>query len=165
MLSLCWAHTQFVGFVMSRLIYRSGQTVYTQISLIRIYTVCHSICIILLGNYSMVQPPCSKFRVITANVSGVRIFRIFTVPSYAIFQICHLHSPVPAHQFSCVSFTASSIQMVQRCKEAKTRLTFASHAVILRPKKKKQYVWFGVSQPYLIILVKPNFYTPGIQSI
>ena len=27
----------------------------------------------------MVKPPCSNFRVITANFSGVRIFRIFTV--------------------------------------------------------------------------------------
>ena len=30
-------------------------------------------------HYSMVKLPCSNFRVITANVSGVRTFRIFTV--------------------------------------------------------------------------------------
>ena len=44
-------------------------------SLIRVYTVCHSIWTF----YSIVEPPCSKFRVITANFSGVRNFRICTV--------------------------------------------------------------------------------------
>ena len=29
--------------------------------------------------YSTVKPPCSNFRLITANFLGVRIFRIFTV--------------------------------------------------------------------------------------
>ena len=45
----------------------------------RVYTVCHSICIFLWTHFSMVKPPCSNFRVITANFSGVKSFRIFTV--------------------------------------------------------------------------------------
>ena len=52
---------------------RSGQTVQTQIrlllkgsSLIRVYTVCNSLCIFWL-HYSKEKPSCSTFRVITAN--------------------------------------------------------------------------------------------------
>ena len=48
-------------------------------SLIRVYTVCHSICI-FWTHYSIAEPPCSNFRVITANFSGVQNFKIFTVP-------------------------------------------------------------------------------------
>ena len=56
-----------------------GQTVQTQIRLlIRVYTVCHSVCIIWT-HYSMVEPHSSNFRVITTNVLDVRIFRKFTV--------------------------------------------------------------------------------------
>ena len=59
-----------------------GQTVQTQIrlrsSLIRVYTVCHSVCIVWT-HYSMVEPHSSNFRVITTNFLGVRIFRKFTV--------------------------------------------------------------------------------------
>ena len=40
----------------------------------RVYTVC-----IFWMHYSTVKPSCLNFRVITANFSGVRIFRIFTV--------------------------------------------------------------------------------------
>ena len=48
-------------------------------SLIRVYTVCHSICMFWTP-YSMVkQLYNSNFRVTTANFSGVWIFRIFTV--------------------------------------------------------------------------------------
>ena len=50
-----------------------GQTVQTQI---RVYTVCHSICIVWT-HYSMVEPHSSNFRVITTNFLGVRIFRKF----------------------------------------------------------------------------------------
>ena len=39
--------------------------------LIRVCTVCHSLCIFWMY-YSMVKPPCSNFRVITANFSGVQ---------------------------------------------------------------------------------------------
>ena len=35
--------------------------------LIRVYTVCNSLCIVWT-HYSMVKPPCSNVRVITANV-------------------------------------------------------------------------------------------------
>ena len=51
-----------------------GQTV--QSSLTRVYTVCHSICIVWT-HYSMVEPHSSNFRVITTNFLGVRIFRKF----------------------------------------------------------------------------------------
>ena len=55
-----------------------GQTVQTQSSLIRVYTVCHSVCIIWTHD-SMVEPHGSNFRVLTTNNLGVRIFRKFTV--------------------------------------------------------------------------------------
>ena len=59
-----------------------GQKVQTQIrlrsSLIRVYTVCHSVCIVWT-HYSMVEPHSSNFRVITTNFWGVRIFSKFTV--------------------------------------------------------------------------------------
>ena len=47
-------------------------------SLIWVYTVCHSVCIIWM-HYSIVKPPRSNIMVITANFSGVQIFRSFTV--------------------------------------------------------------------------------------
>ena len=47
-------------------------------SLIRVYTVCHSVCIVW-APYSMVEPHSSNFRVITTNFLGVQIFRKFTV--------------------------------------------------------------------------------------
>ena len=37
-------------------------------------------------HYSMVKPPGSNFMVITSNFSGVRIFRIFTVPGMSVFS-------------------------------------------------------------------------------
>ena len=43
----------------------SGQTVLTLGSLIRVYTVCHSVCI-FWTQYCMIKPHCSKFRIITA---------------------------------------------------------------------------------------------------
>ena len=58
-----------------------GQTVQTQIrlsSLVRVYTVCHSVCIDWT-RYSMAEPHISNFRVITTNFLGVQIFRKFTV--------------------------------------------------------------------------------------
>ena len=57
---------------------RPGQTVQTQIRLLRVYTVCHFVCIVWT-HYSMVEPHSSNFRVITTNCLGVRIFREFTV--------------------------------------------------------------------------------------
>ena len=47
---------------------RSGQTVYRS-SLIRVYTVCHSVCIFWM-HYSIVKPPHSNFRVITSKFFG-----------------------------------------------------------------------------------------------
>ena len=47
-------------------------------SLIRVYTVCHSVCIVWT-HYCMVKPHSSNFRVITTICLGVRIFRKFTV--------------------------------------------------------------------------------------
>ena len=53
--------------------------------LIRVYTVCHSIHI-FWTHYCTVKPLCLNFRVITANFSGVQIFRVsmvlFDSPSY-----------------------------------------------------------------------------------
>ena len=58
---------------------RSGQTVQTQrSSLIRVFTVCYSICI-FLAEYPKVWPLCLNFRLITAKFSGIRKFRSFTV--------------------------------------------------------------------------------------
>ena len=57
-----------------------GQTVQTQrSSLIRVYTVCHSVCIIWTVYSMVVEPHSSNFRVITTNFLGVRIFRKFTL--------------------------------------------------------------------------------------
>ena len=47
-------------------------------SLIRVYTVCHSVCTVWI-HYFMVEPHSSNFRAITTNILGVRIFREFTV--------------------------------------------------------------------------------------
>ena len=62
-----------------------GQTVQTlRSSLIRVYTVCHSVCIVST-HYSIVEPHSSNFTVITTNVLGVRIFRKFTVCKILMF--------------------------------------------------------------------------------
>ena len=54
-------------------------TVQTQMSsLIRVYTVCHSVCTVW-AHYSTEEPHSSNFRVITTNLLGVQIFRKFTV--------------------------------------------------------------------------------------
>ena len=47
-------------------------------SAVRVYTVCHSVCI-NWTHYSIVEPHSSNFRVITTYFLGVRIFRKFTV--------------------------------------------------------------------------------------
>ena len=66
-----------------------GQTVQTQIRLllIRVYTVCHSVCIVWT-HYSLVEAYSSHFRVITTNFLGVRIFRKFTVTYNIPMQSC-----------------------------------------------------------------------------
>ena len=56
-------------------------------SLIRVYTVCHSVCIVWT-HYSMVEPHSSNFRVITTNDLGVRIFRKFTVVPFLTTLVC-----------------------------------------------------------------------------
>ena len=65
---------------------RSGQTPREEQS-DQVYTVCHSVHI-FWTHYSMVNPLCSNFRVITANFSGVRIFRVFTVFSAKVLSRC-----------------------------------------------------------------------------
>ena len=47
-------------------------------SLIRLYSVCSSVCI-FWEHYSSVKLSCSNFRVITVNFLGVQICRIFTI--------------------------------------------------------------------------------------
>ena len=49
-------------------------------SLIRVYTVCHSVCTDWM-HYTMEKPPRSNFRVITVNISVVWIFMISVVLS------------------------------------------------------------------------------------
>ena len=65
-------------------------------SLIRVYTVCHSVCISWTC-YSMVEPHRSNFRVITTNFLGVRIFRKFTVgkDNYKLFFVIFQQSYGP----------------------------------------------------------------------
>ena len=67
---------------------RSEQTVQTQIRLllIRVYIVCHSVCIVWT-HYSMVEQHSSNFRVITTNSLGVRIFRKFTVVAQVLTHL------------------------------------------------------------------------------
>ena len=60
-----------------------GQTVQTQIRLLRIYTVCHSVCIVWT-HYSMVEPHSSNFRVITTKFLCVRISRKFMVCTHGV---------------------------------------------------------------------------------
>ena len=65
-------------------------------SLIRVYTVCNSGCIFWV-HYSSVKPSCSNFRVITANVLGVRKFRNFKVHIYGTqgsFRQRDIHVPL-----------------------------------------------------------------------
>ena len=64
-----------------------GQTVQTQIRmlLIRVYIVCHFVCIVWT-HYGMVEPHSSNFRVIITKFLGVRIFREFTVDAYSSFE-------------------------------------------------------------------------------
>ena len=59
---------------------RSGQKVKTQIrgAVWSGSNVCHSVHIFWM-HYSIIKPLCSNFRVITANLSGVRNFKVFTV--------------------------------------------------------------------------------------
>ena len=100
-LNLRWAHMSFCWFchaaahlvhwsldsfwlLCERPFYRNDPKFFGQIclgkqcSLIRVYTVCHSFCIVWT-HYSMVEPHSSNFRLITTNFLGVRIFRKFTV--------------------------------------------------------------------------------------
>ena len=86
-----------------------GQTVQTQIrlsSLIRVYTVCQSFCIVWT-HYSMVEPHCSNFKVITTNNLGVRIFRKFTANRVTVCLRFHwlynvrtqMHTFKPIHPY------------------------------------------------------------------
>ena len=77
--------------ILSFLIDRSMQK--TQIRLwrclIRVYTVCHSVCIFWM-HYSMVKPPCSNFRGIKANVLSIQTFRILMVNTIKS-ELCSIH--------------------------------------------------------------------------
>ena len=77
--------------------HRSGQTVQTQSSLIRIFTVCFSICIILM-KYSKLLPLCLNFRWITGKFSHVRKFRNFMV---LWSQWCEPHENDDVHYNQC----------------------------------------------------------------
>ena len=74
-------------------------------SLIRVYTVCHSICIVWT-HYSMAEPHSSNFREFTTNFLGVRIFRKFTVlisiPE-AMNKVKHDSNGMPCHTATFLS--------------------------------------------------------------
>ena len=57
----------------------------------RVYTVCHSVCIVWT-HYSMVEPHSSNFRVITTNILGVRISRKFTVKICCRSKSCNFRT-------------------------------------------------------------------------
>ena len=59
-----------------------GQTAQT----IRVYTVCHSVCIVWT-HYPMAESHSSIFRVITTDYLGVQLFRKFTVPNLHVCKI------------------------------------------------------------------------------
>ena len=90
------------------------QTVLTQIRLIRVYTVCHSICIVLT-HFSMVQPHSSNFRVITTNILGVRIFRKFTV---ILFSSRHQGPVVQSIVSLTKSLVNDSLSLLVRLKSS-----------------------------------------------
>ena len=75
-------------------------------SLIWVYTVCHSVCMVWT-HYSMVEPHSSNFRVITTNFLGVRIFRKITV--------CRVSF---AHAFCTVHWKINSSHLVTKHKMA-----------------------------------------------
>ena len=52
----------------------------------RVYTVCHSVCIVWT-HYSIVDPHSSNFRAITTKILGVRIFRKPTVQLMHPFEV------------------------------------------------------------------------------
>ena len=91
-----------------------GQTVL--LSLILVYTICHSVCIVWT-HYSMVEQHSSNFRVITTNVLGVRIFRKLTVNHcfgkvFRILRLCHCYFIRQRRLFQTISkfeLTASSL--------------------------------------------------------
>ena len=94
---------------------RSGQTVQTQIRLllIRVYTVCHSVCIVWTHS-SMVEPPSSNFRVITTNFWGVRIFRKFTVLPLVFSTTCTVKIQKFGHPKMCCNHPKSIIDLVRK---------------------------------------------------
>ena len=110
---------------------RSEQTVLTQIGLLslsRVYTVCHYICI-FWTYYSMVRPPCSNFRVITANYLGVQIFRNFTVICLVFFHLavsrdgksicCQSYSTRPACDRNSVWTVSNCPAFTYHCQPAR----------------------------------------------
>ena len=65
---LCQLENLFTLMILSFRTDTPGQTVQTQIRLPRVYTVCHSVCIVWT-HYSMVEPHSSNLRVITTIFS------------------------------------------------------------------------------------------------
>ena len=57
---------------------RPGSDYSSRCSLVRVYIVCHAVCI-FWKHKCTVKPHCSKFRTITAIFSGVQFFLIFKV--------------------------------------------------------------------------------------
>ena len=110
---------------------RSWQTVQAQIRLlIRVYTVCNSLCI-FWTHYSTVKPLCN-FRVISANFWGVLIFRIFTVYTFHIGQLKWGETPVYSKSLTVhsKSLTVRSKSLIVRSKS----LTVHSKSLTVRSK-------------------------------
>ena len=85
-------------------------------SLIRIYTVCHSVCIVWT-HYSMVEPHSSNFSVIRTNFWGVRIFRKFMVTlaehnEGLWLRACRRWSGAPEWYSPCRTFIVPEAQAV-----------------------------------------------------
>ena len=84
----------------------ANNAVQDQSALIRVYTVCHSVCIVWT-HYSMVESYRSNFRVITTNVFGVRILVNLRYDSFKLFVVNETHTvcignPLIWHWFTVV---------------------------------------------------------------
>ena len=83
--SVPYFEIQYWNTIMTYIVY----IIMIRSSLIRVYTVCHSACIIWT-HYSLVEPHSSNFRVITTNFWGVRVFRKFTVEWHLVLLMNQL---------------------------------------------------------------------------
>ena len=125
-------------------------------SLIRVYTVCNSLCIFWM-HYSKETPSCSTFRVITTNFWGVQIFRKFTVTctSYTPDWLnqcnlqCHFLLLLLAWQLRTFK-----LFLLQVFLETFTNISFSFH---MHSEIKYGYLFFHLHVVFFSILVKCSF--------